>query len=224
MGYLNKETITVDAILTKRGRELLAQGNGAFNITRFAVADDEIDYSLYDTAHPLGTEYYGSAIENMPIVEASPDTAQNLKSKLVTITNALPVNTLPIISPIGASVNNTGDLDITIAGSQTEQFIALETKVGATNAFDITQGYTAVLYDSSIATLSANPGLDPEASGASSNSTTPISGAQTVVAKGFKITRKPNVTTTTTTVILITGNESGATLTVNLTVVPPTTT
>jgi hypothetical protein len=68
MGYLNKASVTVDAILTKKGRELLAQGRSAFNITQFAVADDEIDYSLYDPAHPLGTEYYGSAIENMPIV------------------------------------------------------------------------------------------------------------------------------------------------------------
>lgn len=222
MGYLNKETITVDAILTKRGRELLAQGNGAFNITRFAVADDEIDYSLYDTAHPLGTEYYGSAIENMPIVEASPDTAQNLKSKLVTITSALPINALPVIVPIGGSINTqTGDLDITISAAQTDQTIVLETKQGTTTAFDITQGYTAVLYDSSIATLSVITGVD----GVSSAASAPVtSGAQTVVGKSFRITRKSNITTTSTSVILITGNESGATLTVNLTVVPPTTT
>ena len=46
MGYLDNSTITVDAILTKRGRELLAQCRGTtsgFNITRFALADDEVD-------------------------------------------------------------------------------------------------------------------------------------------------------------------------------------
>ena len=68
MGYLNKETVTVDAILTKKGRQLLAEGQSAFRITQFAVADDEIDYGLYDPAHPLGTEYYGASIENMPLV------------------------------------------------------------------------------------------------------------------------------------------------------------
>ena len=46
MGYLDKTTITVDAILTKKGRELLAQGSEFFNITQFALADDEIDYNL----------------------------------------------------------------------------------------------------------------------------------------------------------------------------------
>ena len=32
MGYLDKSTVTVDAILTKRGRQLLAQGDGSFQI------------------------------------------------------------------------------------------------------------------------------------------------------------------------------------------------
>ena len=69
MGYLNKATITVDAILTNRGRELLAQGGrSAFNITKFAVADDEVDYGLYNVAHPEGSEYYGAIIENMPVL------------------------------------------------------------------------------------------------------------------------------------------------------------
>ena len=58
MGYLNNSTITVDAILTKKGRELLARGQNDFKITQFAVADDEIDYDLWNPAHPLGTDYY----------------------------------------------------------------------------------------------------------------------------------------------------------------------
>jgi hypothetical protein len=52
MGYLNNQVITVDAILTKKGRQLLAQGGSAFNITQFALSDDEIDYSLYNPSHP----------------------------------------------------------------------------------------------------------------------------------------------------------------------------
>ena len=67
MGYLNNSTITVDAILTKKGREILASGRDNFQITSFALADDEIDYDLYNPDHPLGTAFYGAAIENMPI-------------------------------------------------------------------------------------------------------------------------------------------------------------
>ena len=42
MGYLNNVTVTVDAILTKKGRELLARNDGSFAITQFSLADDEI--------------------------------------------------------------------------------------------------------------------------------------------------------------------------------------
>jgi hypothetical protein len=86
MGYLNKATITVDAILTNRGRQLLAEsGQGGFTITKFAVADDEIDYCLYNVAHPQGSEYYGSIIENMPMLEATPDESQIMRYKLVSL-------------------------------------------------------------------------------------------------------------------------------------------
>ncbi len=54
MGYLDNSSVTVDAILTLKGRELLAKGGNAFNITQFAVGDDEIDYSLWNPDHPLG--------------------------------------------------------------------------------------------------------------------------------------------------------------------------
>ena len=66
MGYLNNQIITVDAILTKKGRELLAKGDGSFNITQFALSDDEVDYTLYNPNHPSGSAFYGEAIENMP--------------------------------------------------------------------------------------------------------------------------------------------------------------
>ena len=73
MGVLDNTTITVDAILTKKGRELLAQGEGKFKITKYALADDEIDYGLYDITHPNGSNFYGQAIENMNLLEAIPN-------------------------------------------------------------------------------------------------------------------------------------------------------
>ena len=96
MGYLDNSTITVDAILTKKGRELLARGQNEFQITQFAPADDEVDYDLYNPEHPLGTAFYGAAIENMPVTEALTDESQMMKYKLVT----LPKGTarIPVIS------------------------------------------------------------------------------------------------------------------------------
>ena len=72
MGFLDNSSITVDAILTKRGREVLAAG-GDLNITKFALSDEEIDYTLYDVTHPNGTDSYGTVIENMSLLEATPN-------------------------------------------------------------------------------------------------------------------------------------------------------
>ena len=72
MGFLDNSTVTVDAILTKKGRQILSQG-GNFNITKFALSDEEVDYTLYDVTHPNGTDSYGAAIENISVLEASPN-------------------------------------------------------------------------------------------------------------------------------------------------------
>jgi hypothetical protein len=85
MGYLNNTVVTVDAILTDTGRQLLAQNDGQFRITQFALADDEIDYTLYNPLHPSGSAYYGQAIDNMPLLEAFPQSTQTMKYKLVTL-------------------------------------------------------------------------------------------------------------------------------------------
>jgi len=85
MGYLNNAVITLDAILTTKGRQLLAKNDGSFKITQFALADDEIDYTLYNPTHPSGSSYYGEAILNMPLLEAFPQETQIMKYKLVTL-------------------------------------------------------------------------------------------------------------------------------------------
>ena len=85
MGYLNNSVVTVDAILTTKGRQLLAQNDGQFRITQFALADDEIDYTLYNPNQPSGSAYYGEAIQNMPLLEAFPLETQVMKYKLVTL-------------------------------------------------------------------------------------------------------------------------------------------
>ena len=96
MGYLDNTTVTVEAILTKKGREILSKG-GTLNITKFALADDEVDYSLWQADHPLGTNYYGAVIEGMPVLEAHPDETQVMRYKLVTLpktTTKMPLLTI----------------------------------------------------------------------------------------------------------------------------------
>ncbi len=79
MGYLNNGSIVIDSILTKKGRELLARGQNEFVVTQFGLSDDEVDYTLWNPNHPLGSAYYGIAIENLPILEAIPDETQMMK-------------------------------------------------------------------------------------------------------------------------------------------------
>ena len=94
MAYLNNEYVTVDAVLTTTGRELLARNDGSFRITQFSLSDDEIDYTLYNPNHPSGSAYYGEAIEAMPLLQAFVDNTQDMKYQLVTLprgTAKLPV-------------------------------------------------------------------------------------------------------------------------------------
>ena len=106
MGYLDNNSITVDAILAKRGRELLSRNDGSFKITQFALGDDEVDYSLFNESHPNGTQYSSEAIENMSLIEAIPNGATSMNSKLITLTRG--ANAIPYIS------HNYGTAGITI--------------------------------------------------------------------------------------------------------------
>jgi hypothetical protein len=210
MGYLNKATVTVDAILTKKGRELLARGRSAFNITQFAVGDDEIDYGLYDPAHPLGTEYYGSAIENMPIVEASPDETQNLRYKLVTLQRG--TNLIPTIQ--------TGISSITLTYNNTQNPVTTVTPTTSQGLNVLPFGYTAILYDREAAVLTSN--------GLAGSATVPVFigdsvSQNAVVVRGTTFTITPrDVTTVTQTQLVIIGNQTGASVTIPITINPAT--
>jgi|TARA_B100000287_G_scaffold133244_1_gene125280 hypothetical protein len=87
MGYLDNSSRILDAILTKKGREILSSG-GDFSVTKFALGDDEIDYSLWDTTHTNGTDYYGAVIDNLPALEPFNDPSEIMKYKLVTRSDA----------------------------------------------------------------------------------------------------------------------------------------
>ena len=108
MGFLDNSTVTVDAILTKRGRQILSQG-GNFQITKFALSDEEIDYTLFDVTHPNGTDSYGSVIENMNLLEAVPN-RQTFNSFLVR--NSLAGNSIRISNLTSSNVEKLTSIPI----------------------------------------------------------------------------------------------------------------
>ena len=166
MGYLNNSVVTVDAILTTKGRELLAQNNGNFRITQFALADDEIDYTLYNPTHPSGSAYYGQAIENMPLLEAFPEETQIMKYMLTTLprgTARMPILNIPasIVIKQGASQAITPQTLNYQGGNQTEQggYTATISDVRLFSTFQgvgITNTATAQLNAASTTTLGTN--------------------------------------------------------------------
>lgn len=88
MGFLdNSGDIILDAVLTDTGRMRLAQGDGSFKIVKFALGDDEIDYSLYDKTNPNGSAYYDLNILQSPILEAFTNNMSTMNSKLLSIRN-----------------------------------------------------------------------------------------------------------------------------------------
>jgi len=81
MGLLDNDTVIVDAILTKIGRQKLANGQ-PLGITQYAFGDTGVDYTLYNAAHPSGSDSYGKAITDLPMLEAVPDDNVFLRYKL----------------------------------------------------------------------------------------------------------------------------------------------
>ena len=81
MGILDNDTVIVDAILTKLGRNKLRLGQ-SLGITQYAFGDTGVDYTLYNPNHPSGSDSYGSAITSLPMLEAVPDDDVFMRSKL----------------------------------------------------------------------------------------------------------------------------------------------
>jgi hypothetical protein len=208
MGYLNNSSITVDAILTKKGRELLARGRDEFKITQFALADDEIDYDLWNPAHPLGSNYYGIIIENMPLVEATADESNIMRYKLVT----LPKKTarIPVISVSQTSITLTSPGQVSVITPTTTNF----------TSGNATLGYTAILSDSDVATLQVAAPVRGGVSPTVPRFIGDAEAAQTISAVGysFNIIAKQQLVSDVTATVTIIGNETGGRSTIRVTV------
>jgi len=209
MAYLDNTTITIDAILTKKGRELFAKSSQDFKITKFALADDEIDYRLYDKSHPSGSNYYSAAIQSMPLLEALPDGSKMLRYKLITLLKD--TATVPIISV--ASTAYTLYAPETVGSSQIPGGSA-KIVPQTTNGLNSSLGYSATLYDSKYVTLSAT------GAGSMQGRVLEDSGVVTLKGSEFIITGKalPSGTTSASTTLRIIGNETGGSIIINITV------
>ena len=86
MAFLdNSGDIILDAVLTDTGRYRLAKGDGSFKIAKFALADDEINYELYDKTHSSGSAYYDLEILQTPVLEAFTNNTSSLKHRLISL-------------------------------------------------------------------------------------------------------------------------------------------
>lgn len=152
MGYLNNSIVTVDAVLTRKGRELLARGDGSFKITQFALADDEIDYTLYNPNHPSGSEYYGEVIEQTPLLEAFTDENQIMKYKLATLPRG--TSKLPILD-LGYTAITLKQGSALAVTPQTLNYL------GVTQIFE-TSGYSATIADVRVLNSFSGVGINTE--------------------------------------------------------------
>ena len=205
MGYLNNQVVTVDAILTNKGREVLAKNDGSFRITQFALADDEIDYTLYNPTHPSGSSFYGEAIQNMPLLEAFPIETQIMKYKLATLprgTAKLPVLDLGYST---ISLNQGSSLAIT---PQTLNFLG-------NNQTNETSGYSATISDVRLMSTFNGVGINTTAAttantNAAATSTTTLGTNVSATVIGSQI----NLRATTVNTLFGTNTQLSATLTV----------
>lgn len=207
MGYLNNTSVVVDAILTNKGRELLSKGSSYFNLTQFSLADDEIDYRLWNPNHSLGSDYYGEAIENMPLIEASPDETQIMKYKLVTLMKS--TTRIPVVSVAGST-------NLTFVTNGQSHIISPQT-INYQNG-NATYGYTAILSDSTVALIEpyGTPlnfaGLPTVPEFITDGNTESV----TALGFKFKVTAKGQPTSDKNATITIIGNETGGRVTINI--------
>lgn len=215
MGYLSNSAVTVDAILTKKGRELLAKNDGSFRITQFALADDEIDYTLYNPSHPSGSAYYGEAIENLPLLEAFPDETQIMKYKLAT----LPRGTakIPVLDLGYAAIELKQGASLAIT-PQTLNYL------GTSTGFE-PSGYTAIISDVRLLNTFNGVGINtPQAQALNLTTTVGTNVSKTVVGTTFNLTATTVNTlfgsnTALYATLTVTGRDSGARLTIPVSVI-----
>ena len=203
MGYLDNSTIVVDAVLTKQGRKLLAQGQG-LNIQYFTLSDTGVDYTLWNADHPSGSAFYGEAIENLPQLEALPNSAYFMRNNLLSLprdTKELPYVTLNSFG-LGQTAaysypdDSLEELDIGISLQNVEETVGWQMIVPDNSLVDV---ISAAWTQSSISGNATQYLNEQEISAAAVYETTTLTGGTVMV----KIKRATTTTTRTLTLTFI---------------------
>jgi len=211
MAILNPTTVTVDAILTTKGRELLARNDGSFQITQFSLADDEVDYTMYNPNHPSGSAFYGEAIEAMPVIQAFPNDTQIMRYKLATLPRG--TSRLPVVSLGYNTITLKQGASLTIT-PQTLNYL------GATSTFEA-NGYAATIADIRLLSAFQGTGITTTTVGDQGlNTTTGAVLSKSALGTSFTLTGTTVNTlfgtslTTLATTITVIGRDSGARITI----------
>jgi hypothetical protein len=211
MAILNNTVVTVDAVLTTKGRELLARNDGSFQITQFSLADDEVDYTLYNPNHPSGSAFYGEAIEAMPVIQAFPNDTQIMRYKLATLPRG--TSRLPVISLGYNTITIKQGASLTIT-PQTLNYL------GATSTFEA-NGYVATIADIRLLSSFQGTGITVSTVGDQNlNTTTGAVLSKSILGTSFTLTGTTVNTlygtslTTLATTITVIGRDSGARITI----------
>lgn len=214
MAYLNNSVVTVDAILTTKGRELLAKSDGSFRITQFALADDEIDYTLYNPTHPSGSAYYGEAINNMPLLEAFPQETQIMKYKLTTLPRG--TSKIPVLNLGYASITLKQGSSLAIT-PQTLNYL------GGNQTYE-QSGYTATISDVRLLNSFTGVGVNTPAVQALNTTTTlGTNVSKTVIGTTINLSATTvntlfSANTQIQATLTVVGNDSGARVTIPITI------
>jgi hypothetical protein len=221
MAILNPTTVTVDSILTDKGRELLARNDGSFQITQFALADDEIDYTLYNPNQPSGSAFYGEAIEAMPVIQAFPNDTQIMRYKLVTLPRG--TSRLPVVSIGYNSITLKQGASLTIT-PQTLNYL------GASSTFEA-NGYIATIADVRLVSAFQGTGITTTTVGQPDlNTTTGAVLSTSAIGTSFTFTATTvntlfgSTLSTLSTTLTIIGRDSGARITIPINIAKVSTT
>jgi len=153
MAFLdNSGDIILDAVLTDLGRKRLAQGNGSFRVSKFALSDDEIDYGLYDKSNASGSAWYDINILQTPVLEAFTNNMSSMKSRLLSITrnDLLYLPVIKVFNQGDSALNSTFSNYMVLVDETTVNALTTDNNVldaGILNGFQPQNGNRVVKSD-----------------------------------------------------------------------------
>jgi hypothetical protein len=137
MGFLDSTTnnIILDCVITDTGRQFLARNDGSFQIHKFALADDEVNYGIVTKyGRVVGKE---KIEKNTPVLESLTNQAHALKYKMVSVSNPNLLR-LPSLSLSGDSTVASSTSTITLGRTtQKTSTFTLEQTINNETSIDV---------------------------------------------------------------------------------------